>query len=134
MHNDKEAIGRVITQFFQVFDNRNSQTPDFSSMEQLLLPTVVIHKTEQGQLEAMTYSTFLKPRIQLFESGQLSDFHEWETDSQTTINGHLATRISKYEKSGCLDQQSFTGSGTKHFQLIKTQEVWQIAALIWQDN
>ena len=128
------AVDRVIEQFFQVFDNRNDQTPDFSVMKQLLLPSVVIHRVEKAHIESMNLVDFLEPRMKLLASGSLSGFHEWETDSQTTINGHLASRVSHYAKSGCLDGQLYQGSGVKHFQLIKKPGSWHIASIIWQDE
>ncbi len=133
-NEDQGAIDLLIAQFFQVFDNRSGQTPDFSIMAQLLLPAVVIHKIDLAEIEGMNLASFLAPRVQLFESGQLTGFHEWETENQTIINGHLASRISYYAKSGQLNGQLYQGSGVKHFQLVKKPAGWQIAAMIWQDD
>jgi hypothetical protein len=76
---------------------------------------------------------FLEPRAELLFGGRLQDFAEWETESQTRIEGHIAQRWLRYRKSGRLDGRLVEGEGIKTLQFVRTARGWRIAALAWQD-
>jgi len=82
----------------------------------------------------MSLHEFLVPRIKLLNDGSLIDFSEWETESKTTIQGFIATRICSYQKKGILDGEVFLGSGKKSIQVVRTSQKWKIISILWDDN
>jgi hypothetical protein len=70
----------------------------------------------------------------LLTQGALLHFHEREISSTTQIFDGIATRTSRYSKSGLLDGNDYSGSGTKCFQLVDLGTGWRIAALAWVDD
>ena len=62
------------------------------------------------------------------------DFHEWEAASTTEVFAGIATRTSRYGKSGTLDGRPYGGAGTKCFQFAQLDEGWRITALAWVDD
>ncbi|MCH9648773.1 MAG: DUF4440 domain-containing protein [Deltaproteobacteria bacterium] len=126
-------IDQRVESFFSIFDNRGERAPDFSKLESMFLPGAIITKCCEGQRETMTLEEFIAPRTELFQSGSLRDFHEWETKASTFVNGITATRICAYRKEGLLEGKVFSGRGTKSIQLIKTRKGWQIISILWED-
>jgi len=61
-------------------------------------------------------------------------FHEREISSKPQIFDGIATRTSRYSKSGLLNGSNYTGSGTKCFQLVDLGIGWRIASLAWVDD
>ena len=74
------------------------------------------------------------PVLPCWEAANWLDFHEWEETSSTQIVGELATRTSRYAKTGIHLGADFAGSGTKFFQLAKFASGWRIVALSWIDD
>ncbi len=126
-------IDKLIKSFFSVFDNTGGKQPDFSLLDGMFVKFGMIHKLDKAGVESMDLIAFKTPRIKLFQNGQLLNFHEWETSHKTMIEGNLATRQSKYQKTGFLNGETYQGQGTKHFQLIKTLAGWKITAMTWED-
>ncbi len=132
-NSDLTAINTLIDNFFKVFDNRTKKQPNLAVLDEVFITGGMIYKREGCDVEAMDLSTFRTPREALFASGSLRDFYEWETSEQTTLNNGLATRVSTYQKKGLLHGEVYQGQGTKHFQIIKTQDGWKITSMVWED-
>jgi hypothetical protein len=99
----------------------------------LFLPEAVITRVKSPAIEVMTVRDFLTPRAALLLDGRLTEFAEHEVASELKVEGALAQRSSRYEKSGILEGVSFHGDGQKLFQFVRTVRGWKIAALAWQD-
>lgn len=127
------AIDQLIEHFFAVFDNRRGKQPDFALLDGIFLDHGMIYKRDATGVEAMDLAAFKAPRIELFKSGQLQDFHEWETAEKTVIELGLAARFSSYQKAGILHAAVYQGRGIKHFQLVKTKTGWKISSMTWED-
>lgn len=133
--SDEVLINNLITNFFHVFTNKNSQTPLWEILPEICLAEVVIIKKTGLQQEIYTLKTFMEPRMKLLSDGSLKEFTEEEISAHTTISGNIAQRISNYQKSGYLSNAYFTGKGTKLFQCIKTGPAkWKISSVVWEDN
>jgi hypothetical protein len=128
------AIDEVISTFFAAFDNRNGRVPTIDVFDSLFTPTAVVASHSASAVSICTVKEFAQPRIALLCSGRLVSFSEWETDAQTTVLGSLATRNSRYAKSGQLDGLPYRGVGTKFFQLALVANEWRIVALSWIDD
>jgi hypothetical protein len=94
---------------------------------------VIAYSSDSG-CKLLTPSEFALPRIELLYQGRLIDFHEWEIDATTQIFGRIATRASRYGKSGIMDGETYGGFGNKFFQLVDTGSEWRIASLAWVDD
>jgi phosphinothricin acetyltransferase len=134
-HNpDLAQIDAVIGAFFSAFDNRAGRLPTLEAITGLLVPGAVIVKAAGPAFELMTPASFAEPRVALLTRGELTEFHEWETSSETEIRGALATRRSRYAKAGTWAGKPYAGEGTKHTQLIKTGGRWLILSVAWEDD
>lgn len=131
---DTHEIDRVIAAFFAAFDNRSGSAPGLAALPALFLPGAIIVKRAAGRAEAMTVEQFIAPRAVLLTSGRLVDFHEWETETETTLAGGLALRVSRYRKSGLIDGATLAGGGRKHTSLVLSEAGWRIASVAWEDD
>jgi len=130
----EKAIDGLIRRFFAAFDNRFGRAPAADGLVSLFLDTAIVVRHSGSGVEACSVEDFARPRIDLLTSGALRDFHEWEVSSTTRIFGSIATRTSRYEKSGRLYGEPCDGSGTKLFQLVGLAGGWRISSLVWQDD
>ena len=131
---DQAQIDQIIAKFFGAFDNRNGRTPSLDELTRLFAPgAIVVHDTG-AKCENYTVAQFAQPRLQLLASGELVDFHEWETDFSTEITRSVALRNSSYRKQGMLNRRPYVGGGKKFFQLGRFDSGWRISALAWSDD
>jgi hypothetical protein len=132
--SDAAQIEALIGEFFGAFDNRAGATPSAAAMVALFAERAVICQHKPGGCEFYSPAEFVRPRVQLLTGGSLREFHEWELEATTTIRGPLATRVSRYAKSGRMDGADYAGQGTKLFQLTRVDGRWRILALGWFDD
>jgi len=130
----ERAIDDLIGRFFAAFDNRDGRAPASDDLVSLFLDTGIVVRHSGTSVQACSVEDFARPRIDLLTSGALHDFHEWETMSTTGIFGGIATRTSRYCKSGRLHGEPCDGSGTKLFQLVRLAGGWRISSLTWEDD
>ena len=129
-----EEIDAIVARFFSVFDNRSGAMPRFADLEECFTEKATIVRRSTSGADVYTVSEFGLPRIALLTGGGLRDFHEWETSSTTQVFSGIATRTSRYSKSGTMDAKPYAGSGTKCFHLVDLGAGWRIAALAWVDD
>ena len=127
-------IDDVIGRFFAAFDNRNGRVPDVEFLESLFAENSVVASHSGSVPVICTVEEFVRPRIELLSSGRLVNFTEWETETENQVMGSLAVRRSRFSKSGQLDGRPYAGTGTKFFQLARTEGSWRIVALSWVDD
>jgi hypothetical protein len=132
--SDLARIDELIGAFFRAFDNRPGTTPSARAMAELFVGSAVICQHRGDGCELYSPLEFAQPRAQLLTDGSLRGFHEWEVDSTTTVRGPLATRVSRYAKTGSLNGAPYGGGGTKIFQLARLDGAWRILALSWFDH
>jgi hypothetical protein len=136
MRSDEAAqaeINALIARFFRAFDNR-AGTPAIEDVTGCFADKAVIACHDGTGTKLYGAREFAAPRIALLESGSLRDFSEAETESTTRIVGGIATRMSRYAKSGFLDGAPYGGAGTKLFHLVSVNGGWLISSLAWQDD
>ena len=127
-------IDKLVTSFFELFDNRRNRVPNYDLFkEHFVEDSVIGYRTEAG-VTIWPLHEFWEPREELLTGGRLADFHEWEVDSETSISNGIASRRSSYQKEGLLDGLPYTGKGTKIFQLALVPDGWRIAYLLWEDQ
>ena len=132
--DDREQIDDIVARFFHAFDNRNGRAPTLEELTILFVPGAIILRDTGTGCEHCTVLEFAEPRVRLLASGELVDFHEWETESSTQIAGRVATRTSAYAKQGMRNGQPYRGSGRKSFHLGKVEAGWRISAVAWSDD
>ncbi len=130
----RDDIDSLIRRFFAVFDNRNGRTPLAEEMIELFAEKSVIAKHSNGQCDLYSAEEFAKPRLALLSGGGLTEFHEWEETSSTQVARDIATRSSRYAKSGLYTGEAYAGTGTKFFHLARFASGWLIVALSWIDD
>ena len=127
-------IDALIADFFSAFDNRDGAMPGLGDVVDCFTEKATVVRGSGRGAEIYTVTEFALPRIALLTQGALLHFHEREIGSTTQIFGTIATRTSRYEKSGLLDGSDYSGSGTKCFQLVDPGTGWRIASLAWIDD
>ena len=131
---DKIEINNVTKQFFNLFDNTDHKIPDWTIAKKICITEIIIIK-KTGLTEVIyNLANFIEPRKTILSDGTLTNFQEQELHEETQIIGHIAQRRSRYQKSGNLSGKSFTETGTKLFQFIKTNNGWRINSLVWEDD
>jgi hypothetical protein len=128
------AIEDLVKSFFALFSNRDGVRPDLGRLRPLFVPEGVIARWTEGALEILTLEEFIAPRQELLTSGRLTDFFEIELSATTRVAGHIAQRLSIYEKRGVHEGTPFVTRGMKSFQLIEAQDGWRILSLSWDDE
>jgi hypothetical protein len=131
---DLHQIDLVIHQFLAAFDNRDGRRPCVRDITDLMAEGAVIARRTGDSFEMAGPIPFAQPRVDLLASGDLTDFHEWETSSRTDLQGQMAVRSSRYAKEGIWSGKPYSGAGTKCFQLIKMNEKWLILSVAWEDD
>ena len=128
------SIDVLIARFFSAFDNRNGARPSLSDVTDCFTDKATIVCRTSTSAGLYTVEEFATPRIELLCQGGLLQFHEWEVNSATQIFSGIAARTSRYCKSGLLNGNDYSGSGTKCFHLVNLGFAWRIAALAWVDD
>lgn len=131
---DQAEIDALIARFFGAFDNRGGRVPTLAELGALFAPGAVVTCDTGTRCEAWSVQAFGEPRVRLLASGDLVDFHEWETSASTHILGAIATRESTYRKQGSLRAQPYSGGGRKFFQFGRFDSGWRISAVAWKDD
>ena len=127
-------IDDLVSMFFDTFDNRGGRVPDYDVFRLAFAEGAVIGKRSSDGVELWSLREFWEPRSALLTSGKLMDFHEWETESTTTILDGVAVRSCTYQKEGLLDGLPYRGEGTKCFQFALTRGGWCITHVLWEDR
>ena len=130
----REKVDALIAKFFAAFDNREGVTPKLADLVDCFTDKATIVRRSNDGAELYTVEEFALPRIELLTRGALLGFHEREISSTTRIFDGIATRTSRYSKSGLLNGDDYSGSGTKCFQLVELRFGWRIASLAWVDD
>lgn len=130
----REEIDKLVGTFFAAFDNRSGASPDLARLLLCFADKAVIARGSDSNVQLFTAAEFALPRIELLTGGNLLDFHESETQSTTQIFGSIASRSSRYRKSGLLNGSPYAGAGTKFFQLVALESGWRISSLAWIDD
>ena len=130
----QREIDAVVANFFSAFDNRDGATPRLADLIDCFTDKAIIVRRSGSGAELYTVREFAIPRIKLLTEGTLLHFHEKEISSERQIFDGIAIRTSRYTKSGLLDGNDYSGSGTKCFQLVHLDTGWRIASLAWVDD
>jgi hypothetical protein len=130
---DAEAIDRRIATFYSAFDNRDGAMPNGDNLRDLFTDDARIFRSSPAGLDGWSVEAFIAPRIAWLTDGTLTDFHEWETESRTDIEGRIASRRSLYRKSGRRGEECLDGQGRKFIQLVRKDAQWLIASIVWED-
>lgn len=128
------AIDALVGRFFSAFDNRNGARPNMADVTDCFTGKATVVRRAHTGAEVYTVAEFAAPRIELLTRGTLRHFHEWEISATTQIFDGIAARISRYSKSGFLNGNDYSGSGTKCFHLVDMGFGWRISALAWVDD
>jgi len=130
----RQRIDALIARFFAAFDNRNHVAPRLERVADCFTDKATVVRRSPTGADIYTVEEFARPRIDLLTGGSLLQFHEWEVDAKTDVFAGIATRISRYRKSGLLEGRDYSGSGTKCFHLVDLDSGWRISSLAWVDD
>jgi hypothetical protein len=104
--------------------------PDYERIRDLFIPDGLLIRPP----DVMDLDTFIAPRAQSVESGELSDFQEWEISGRDDDFGDVAHRWSDYGKRGIRNGEAFAARGRISTQFVRTPEGWRISVMAWDDE
>ena len=134
MSSAEREIEILVKSFFDSFDNRGGRRPNFDQFKALFADGATIGKRNLEEVAIWPLRKFWDPRANLLTGGSLTEFHEWETHSRTSIMSGIATRYCDYEKEGLLNGALYKGKGTKLIQFASTPDGWRITSVLWEDQ
>jgi hypothetical protein len=132
--HDTAEIDAVVARFYAAFDNRGGRAPASDELRELFAPGASITRVSGEGADTWDVDAFIAPRAAMLSDGSLSDFHEWETEAETTVLDNIASRRSRYAKDGRLGGAPYAGAGRKFIQLCRVDGRWRIAAVLWEDD
>jgi uncharacterized protein YndB with AHSA1/START domain len=132
--SDQEAIQDVVARFFAAFVSGPDSGGRLAELRRLMLPQAVIIRTCGGEPTVYDVDSFIAPRQQLLESGNLLGFREWEVQGRTEVFGDIAQHFCSYAKTGVQQGAPFSARGMKALQLVRTVVGWRISAVAWDDE
>ena len=127
-------IDAVLTQFFHAVSFVAGQSPQYRNLWPLFLPNGQLIKASEATPEITSLEQFIAARQQMVDAHVLTDFYEAEVSFTLEGFGHIAQRLSVYEKSGTREGVPFTGKGKISTQLVYTPEGWKISSMTWDDE
>lgn len=133
MDKSLREIDELIAAFYAVFDNRGGRAPATSTLFTMFTPRATITRIGPNGVDEWNLESFVAPRQTLLTDGSLRNFHEWEIEATTTLSRDIASRHSRYQKNGTLEDLPYAGEGTKFIQLCKVSGTWKISSIVWQD-
>src|SRR4051812_10105523 len=108
---DVAALDRLLTAFLDAVSFRPGDRPSYESIRALFVADGQIVRNTGDAPEIDTVETFIAPRQRLVDSGELTEFREWELGSVTDVFGHVGHRLSGYAKSGVSGGVAFEARG-----------------------
>jgi hypothetical protein len=104
--------------------------PDYERIRDLFIPDGLLIRPP----DVMDLDTFIAPRAQSVESGELSDFEEYELTGETEVFGDVAHRFCGYGKRGVRNGEAFAARGAISTQFVLTTAGWRISVMAWDDE
>ncbi len=104
--------------------------PDYERIRDLFIPNGLLIRPP----EVMDLDAFIAPRQASVDSGELTEFAEWEISGRTDSFGDVAQRLSVYGKRGTRNGEAFEARGVISTQFVLTAAGWRISAMAWDDE
>jgi hypothetical protein len=104
--------------------------PDYARIRDVFLPNGLLIRPP----DVMDLETFIAPRQASVDSGELTEFEEWEIEGRTDEFGMVAQRWSVYGKRGVRNGEAFEARGKISTQFVLTPEGWRISSMAWDDE
>jgi hypothetical protein len=124
----------LVAEFFGAVSFDAARAPEYDRLHDLFVPGGLIVKAVGDAYEATDVRGFIAPRQAMVDSGQLTEFREFETGFTAERFGYAAQRTSRYGKQGVLDGAAFSGRGVIFTQFARTPSGWRITAMTWDDE
>jgi hypothetical protein len=129
-----DAIRTQLAAFFEAVSFNPGERPGYDAISGLFIEGGMLIKNSGELPEISTVEQFVAPRQALVDSGELSEFQEFEIAGISQIFGNVAHRYSTYGKHGVTNGVQFDGRGVITTQFIRTPVGWQISSMAWDDE
>ena len=103
--------------------------PDYERLRELFVPEGLLIRPP----DVMGLDAFIAPRAQSVDSGELTEFEEYELDGRTDVFGDVAHRFSRYGKRGVRNGEPFGARGAISTQFARTPSGWRMTSMAWDD-
>jgi len=130
----KAALDELMAAFLASVSFDARQRPDYEHIRALFIARGLLIKNVEGLTEICGVDEFMAPRLELVDSGALTQFRETEEAATTSIFGTVGHRWSSYSKSGVLNDEAFDARGIILTQFVETSEGWRISSMTWDDE
>lgn len=127
-------LATVLEAFFRAVSFRPGEQPPYRTIAGLFVEGGRLIKNSGARPEITTVEEFIVPRQAMVDSGELTEFREFEIAGTTQIFGNVAHRLSTYGKHGVSNGVPFDGRGVITTQFIRTPAGWRISSMAWDDE
>lgn len=129
-----DAIRAQLQAFFAAVSFNPGERPGYGAIGDLFIEGGRLIKNSGDVPEISTVEQFVTPRQAMVDSGQLTEFREFEIEGTTQVFGNVAHHYCTYGKHGVSDGVPFDGRGVITTQFVRTPAGWRISSMAWDDE
>ena len=124
-------IDKTIEEAYKVWYVKKGNSPNFSNYKDYYTTTAIFQDFKKDTVIVSQLSEEVKEFKEAFKAGNIFSFDEREVDSETTIFGEVANRVS-YHIYHTNSNDSITKRGVNSIQLVKIKGKWKIQSILRQ--
>ena len=133
-HQAEGALAELMAEFLASVSFEAGERPKYDRIRALFISRGLIIKNIGGDTETSDVDQFISARLELVNSGALTQFVEVEEAATTSIFGAVGQRRSVYSKAGIQDGMAFAARGVILTQFVETAGTWRISSMTWDDE
>lgn len=127
-------LDKLMSEFLASVSFEAGERPEYDRIRTLFIDRGLLIKNIGGNTETSDVDEFIAPRLELVNSGALTQFLELEEAATTSIFGAVGHRWSVYSKSGVQNGEAFAARGIILTQFVETAGSWRISSMAWDDE
>ena len=128
------AIDRVTESLYASMCFEKGGSPDLEQLRRLFIPESILINNNDDNPVIMSVDQFIEAMDLQVSNGSLVALHEAELSDRTELFGKIAHRLSCYEARLDPDTPDVFSRGVNSIQFVKTNGVWRVSGLVWNDE
>lgn len=130
---DLAAIDAVIARAYEAICFAPGKQPTMHQLADVFMDGGILVNANPEEPKAQTVSAFVAQFEALYHKGAILSLHETEVHHITEVFGRVAYRLSTYEARWKETDITPFATGINSFHLVKQNERWVVASMIWND-
>jgi hypothetical protein len=132
--NNLEALDILTAELYAAISFEAGGKPDLEKLKGLFLPQGLLINNNEEHPVIWDPEEFSATYRQQIDSGAVLAFFEKEIAGRTELFGTIAHRFSTYEALFRTADGDFPVRGINSIQYLKTDNAWQVASILWNDE